>query len=132
MSEHEVYCAPTQPVHWRNRLPNWYTIKAGCQALKGWRLWALLALLLGSCAFSMYASLGGKQFFVLHILVCMMMKCSILHACGFPRQQIAQMNEALRMVDGDIYVGDFKFPPSVNKLLLGRLDLPGPAFIHLA
>jgi|GEM_PF-5375449 len=131
MSEHEVYCAPAQPVHWRNRLPSWYTIKAGWQALKGWRLWALLVVFFGLNAIYGHALLGGKLNFAFNIFLNVMMLCSILHACGFPRQQIAQMNEALRMVDGDIYVGDFKFPPSVNKLLLGRLDVQGPAFIHL-
>ena len=130
MHEAEIYCA--QAVHWSRQSPSRQSISSGWQALMGWRLWALLAVFASFNTLAISGMLEGQLFAFVMPLQCVLFLVWILHYYGYRPVPVAQLTDALRMVDGDIYVGDFKFPPSVNKLLLGRLAVPGPAFIHLA
>lgn len=130
MHKADIYCA--QAMHWWRVPPSRQSVSSGWQALKGWRLSALLAVLAGFNAMAISGMLAGQLFAFAMPLHCLLFLVWMLHYYGYRPVPVAQLTEALRMVDGDIYVGDFRFPPSVNKLLLGRLDVQGPAFIHLA
>ncbi len=130
MHEAEIYCA--QAVNWSRQLPGRQSISSGWKALMGWRLWALLAVVASFNALAISGMLEGQLSAFVMPLQCVLFLVWILHYYGYRSVPVVQLTEALRMVDADIYVGDFKFPPSVNKLLLGRLAVQGPAFIHLA
>lgn len=119
-------------LHWRAQTPSRQSVQRGWQALAGWRRRLLVSVVVLLTLFCLWQITAGKLWsgvFLLHIAL---MVWQILHNYGYPRLQQEQGSIELQWLDGQIWLDDFCLPSRVQKLVIGRIDIAGPAFLQLA
>jgi hypothetical protein len=119
---------------WRNQTPQASSIKRGWTNLsQNKKLWLMLANLIWLCLVlynysqkdSLFALLSGLYPPLLFTLF-------VLHANGFPKESVGSLLAELKAENGTVWVGDYPLPDTVRKVVIGRLDIQGPAFLQLA
>lgn len=121
-------------IHWRYQNPSRSSLKRGWTQLSRNIKVALFTFSLLYLAFSIYASLKQQSAFSLafSLFAICSLTISILHINGFPKDQLVSLIKELKIKDGTIWVGDYQLPDTVRKVVIGRVDIQGPAYLQLA
>lgn len=119
---------------WRNQTPSRSSMKLGWKQLSKNAKVALIMFSLLYLGFSIYSSL--KQQSAASMILCLVtitsITTTILHANGFPKDKLGSLLEVLKTENGTIWIGDYPLPDTVRKVVIGRADIQGPAYLQLA
>lgn len=121
-------------IHWKYQTPSRTSIKLGWKNLsqKG-KLWLMLANLLWlSLVLYNYSARGSEFMLVSGLYPPLLFTIFLLHAKGFPRESVGSLMEVLKAEKGAIWIGDYPLPDTVRKVVIGRIDIQGPAYLQLA
>ncbi|RVT43044.1 hypothetical protein EMM73_17740 [Rheinheimera sediminis] len=121
-------------IHWKFQTPSHRSIQLGWKNLsQRSKLWLLLANLLWlSLVFYHYSTEGRAFMLITGIYTQLMFTLFFLHAKGFPRASVGSLIEVLKVENNRIYISDYPLPETVRKVVIGRFDIQGPAFLQLA
>ncbi len=121
-------------VLWRNQTPSRSSMKLGWKQLSRNAKVALITFSLFYLSFSIYHSLEQQSAFSIALCIVSIssLTISILHANGFPKDQLGSLMNQLKVENNKIWVGDYPLPDTVRKVVIGRIDIQGPAFLQLA
>lgn len=121
-------------IHWRYQNPSRSSLKRGWTQLSRNIKLALLTFSLVYLAFSIYASLEQQSAFslVLCIVSISSLTITILQAKGFPKEDLGSLMNELKVENNTIWIGNYQLPDTVRKVVIGRMDIQGPAFLQLA
>ena len=121
-------------IHWRYQTPSRSSLKRGWTQLSRNIKVALFIFSLLYLAFCIYASLKQQSAasLVLGLLSISSLTLSILHINGAPKDQLVSLIKELKIKDGTLWVGDYQLPDTVRKVVIGRVDIQGPAYLQLA
>lgn len=121
-------------IHWRNQTPSRSSLKLGWKQLSRNAKVALIMFSLVYLGFSIYNSLERQSAYslVLYIVSMSSLTIWILHANGFPKDKLGSLMQVLKTENGTIWVGDYQLPDTIRKVVIGRADIQGPAFLQLA
>jgi hypothetical protein len=119
---------------WRNQTPSRSSLKLGWKQLSRNARVALITFSLLYLGLSIYRSLEQQSAFslVLCIVSISSLTIAILQAKGFPRESVGSLMDMLKTEKGAIWIGDYLLPDTVRKVVIGRIDIQGPAFLQLA
>ena len=119
---------------WRNQTPSRSSLKLGWRQLSRNAKVALITFSLLYLGLSIYSSLKQQSAFSIAICIVSIssMATMILHANGFPKDKIGSLMNQLKAENGTIWVGDYQLPDTVRKVVIGRMDIQGPAYLQLA
>lgn len=119
---------------WRNQNPSRSSIKLGWKNLSPRaKLWLMLANLLWlSLVFYNYSARGSEFMLISGLYPPVLFTIFLLQAKGFPRESVGSLMEVLKTENGTIWVGEYPLPDTVRKVVIGRMDIQGPAFLQLA
>ncbi|CAI3805820.1 hypothetical protein [Rheinheimera sp. MM224] len=119
---------------WRNQTPSRSSLKLGWRQLSSTAKLALITFSLLYLSLSIYSSL--KQQSAFSIALCLVsissMIIMILHANGFAKDKLGSLMNQLKAENNKIWVGDYQLPDTVRKVVIGRMDIQGPAYLQLA
>jgi len=119
---------------WRNQTPSQSSIKLGWKQLSRNAKVALIIYSLLFLGLSIYNSLEQQS--ASSLLLCIVsissLTITILHANGFPKDKLGSLMQVLKTENGTIWVGDYPLPDTVRKVVIGRVDIQGPAYLQLA
>ncbi|MDF3125050.1 hypothetical protein [Rheinheimera sp. 1928-s] len=95
---------------------------------------ALITFSLLYLGFSIYHSLEQQSAFslVLCIVSISSLTITILQAKGFPKEDLGSLMNKLKVDNNTIWIGDYQLPDTVRKVVIGRMDIQGPAYLQLA
>ncbi|MBU1620381.1 MAG: hypothetical protein KJ556_09030 [Gammaproteobacteria bacterium] len=95
---------------------------------------ALITFSLLYLGLSIYRSLEQQSAFslVLCIVSISSLTIAILQAKGFPKEELGSLINELKVENNTIWIGDYQLPDTVRKVVIGRIDIQGPAFLQLA
>ncbi|KOO59656.1 hypothetical protein WH43_02525 [Rheinheimera sp. KL1] len=121
-------------IRWRNQTPSRSSLKLGWKQLSRNAKVALIMFSLVYLGFSIYRSLEQQSAFnlVLCIVSISSLTIAILQAKGFPKEELGSLINELKMDNNTIWIGDYPLPDTVRKVVIGRADIQGPAFLQLA
>ena len=121
-------------IHWRYQNPSRKSLKRGWTQLSRNIKLALITFSLVYLTFSIYASLKQQSAFslVFCLLSTSSLTLSILHINGAPKAQLVSLIKELKIKDGSLWIGVYPLPDTVRKVVIGRVDIQGPAFLQLA
>jgi hypothetical protein len=121
-------------IHWRNQTPSRSSLKLGWKQLSRNAKVALIMFSLVYLGFSIYNSLERQSAYslVLYIVSMSSLTITILHINGFPKDQLISLMQVLKTENGTLWIGDYPLPDTVRKVVIGRADIQGPAFLQLA
>ena len=121
-------------IHWRNQTPSRSSLKLGWKQLSRNAKVALIMFSLVYLGFSIYNSLERQSAYslVLYIVSMSSLTITILQANGFPKDELGSLLEVLKTENGTIWIRDYQLPDTVRKVVIGRADIQGPAFLQLA
>ncbi len=119
---------------WRNQTPSRLSLKLGWRQLSKNAKVALITFSLLYLGLSIYSSLKQQSAFslVLCLVSISSLTIMILHANGFPKDKLGSLIKELKTENGTIWVGDYQLPDTVCKVVIGRMDIQGPAYLQLA
>ncbi len=119
---------------WRNQTPSRSSIKLGWRQLSRNAKVVLITYSLLYLGLSIYNSLEQQSAYSLAVYVVSMSSLTIwiLHANGFPKDKLGSLMQVLKTENGTIWVGDYQLPDTVRKVVIGRMDIQGPAYLQLA
>ena len=119
---------------WRHQTPTHASIKLGWNNLSmNSKLWlTLFYLLVLTFTLYRYSQTGSEFELISGILTSFSIPLFILQAKGFPKESLDSLMEILKVENGTIWIGDFQLPETVHKVVIGRTDIQGPAFLQLA
>lgn len=119
---------------WRNQTPSRSSIKLGWRQLSRNAKVALITFSLFYLSFSIYHSLEQQSAFSIALCIVSIssLTITILHANGFPKDKLGSLMQVLKTENGTIWVGDYQLPDTVRKVVIGRMDIQGPAYLQLA
>lgn len=119
---------------WRNQTPSRSSIKLGWKNLsRNGKLWLILANLVWVCLVLYNYSAQNSVFtLVSGLYPPLLLTVFVLHANGFPKDKLGSLMQVLKTENGTIWVGDYQLPDTVRKVVIGRMDIQGPAYLQLA
>ncbi|WP_233080980.1 hypothetical protein [Rheinheimera soli] len=119
---------------WRNQTPSRSSLKLGWKQLSRNAKVALITFSLLYLGFSIYHSLEQQSAFslVLCIVSISSLTITILQAKGFPKEDLGSLMNELKVENNTIWIGDYQLPDTVRKVVIGRMDIQGPAYLQLA
>lgn len=119
---------------WRNQTPSRSSLKLGWKQLSRNAKVALITFSLLYLGLSIYRSLEQQSAFslVLCIVSISSLTIAILQAKGFPKEELGSLINELKVENNTIWIGDYQLPDTVRKVVIGRIDIQGPAFLQLA
>lgn len=119
---------------WRNQTPSRSSLKLGWKQLSRNAKVVLITYSLLYLGLSIYNSLEQQSAYSLAVYVVSMSSLTIwiLHVNGFPKDQLVSLMQVLKTENGTIWVGDYPLPDTVHKVVIGRMDIQGPAYLQLA
>lgn len=119
---------------WRNQTPSRSSLKLGWKQLSRNAKVALFTFSLLYLALSIYHSLEQQSAFslVLCIVSISSLTITILQAKGFPKEDPGSLMNELKVENNTIWIGNYQLPDTVRKVVIGRMDIQGPAFLQLA
>lgn len=119
---------------WRNQTPSRSSLKLGWKQLSRNAKVALITFSLLYLGFSIYHSLEQQSAFslVLCIVSISSLTITILQAKGFPKEDLGSLMNKLKVDNNTIWIGDYQLPDTVRKVVIGRMDIQGPAYLQLA
>ena len=119
---------------WRNQNPSRSSIKLGWKQLSRNAKVALITFSLLYLGLSIYNSLEQQSAYSLVLYVVSISSLTIwtLYANGFPKDQLGSLMQVLKTENGTIWVGNYQLPDTVRKVVIGRMDIQGPAYLQLA
>ncbi|MGY5797911.1 hypothetical protein [Rheinheimera faecalis] len=119
---------------WRNQTPSRSSLKLGWKQLSRNARVALITFSLLYLGLSIYRSLEQQS--ASSLLLCIVsissLTITILHTNGFPKDKLGSLMQVLKTENGTIWIGDYPLPDTVRKVVIGRIDIQGPAFLQLA
>lgn len=121
-------------IRWPYQTMTFTSIKQGWRVLSGTGRLVLCSLSLVYLAFIIGSSTKLQSLLIAlcNIPVCVLFALQYLHSRGHPRLETTSLTEELRLDNGQICIGQFVFPATVRKLVIGRQDINGPGFLQLA
>lgn len=119
---------------WRNQTPSRSSLKLGWKQLSRNAKVALITFSLLYLGLSIYHSLEQQSAFslVLCIVSISSLTITILQAQGFPKEDLGSLMNELKVENNTIWIGDYQLPDTVRKVVIGRMDIQGPAYLQLA
>ncbi len=119
---------------WRNQTPSPSSLKLGWRLLGRNAKVALITFSLLYLGLSIYNSLERQSAYSLVVYLVSMssLTITILHANGFPKDKLGSLMRELKTENGTIWVGNYMLPDTVRKVVIGRMDIQGPAYLQLA
>lgn len=114
--------------------PGFSAVIAGWHSLTDpgkWLFSLLCGLLITACIFSQWPK---QQPFTtgLYLLAILIAAANYLRARVLPQLMARSLLADIKIKDHQVYIADFSFPASVQKLVLGKQSKKGPAFLQLA
>ena len=119
---------------WRNQTPSRSSLKLGWHNLsQNAKLWLVLVNAVWLTFVLYNYSRGGREFELISGLCsAFYITLLILQAKGFPKESLGSLMNELKIENGTIWIGDYQLPDTVRKVVIGRMDIQGPAFLQLA
>jgi hypothetical protein len=119
---------------WRNQTPSRSSLKLGWHNLsQNAKLWLVLVNAVWLTFVLYHYSSGGREFELISGLCsAFYITLLILQAKGFPKEELGSLLAQLKAENGTIWIGDYPLPDTVRKLVIGRMDIQGPAYLQLA
>lgn len=119
---------------WRNQTPSISSIKCGWNNLSQNGLLLLVTANLLWLAAGLYTCAKFNNMF--HLISGLITQISLtlmqLHSMGHSKESLSSLIKELKIKDGTIWVGDYPLPDTVRKVVIGRIDIQGPAYLQLA
>ena len=119
---------------WRNQTPSISSIKCGWNNLSQNGLLLLVTANLLWLAAGLYTSVKFNN--MLHLISGLITQISLtlmqLHSMGHSKESLSSLMKELKIENGTIWVGDYQLPDTVRKVVIGRVEIQGPAYLQLA
>ncbi|MFC4653521.1 hypothetical protein ACFO3I_00650 [Rheinheimera marina] len=120
-------------VRWPNQTMTFTSVKQGWRVLSGAGRTVICSLFALYVAMIFLNSSKLNSLLMLsNIPVFGLMLLHYLHSRGHPRFEEVSLTEELRLDNGQVCIGNYVFPDTVRKLVIGRQDINGPGFLQLA
>jgi hypothetical protein len=119
---------------WRNQTPSRSSLKRGWKNLsRNGKLWLMLGnFICMSLMLYNYNAQGSVLSLVVGIYTALYITILVLQAKGAPKEELGSLMNELKIENGTIWIGDYQLPDTVRKVVIGRMDIQGPAFLQLA
>ena len=119
---------------WRNQTPSISSIKCGWNNLSQNGLLLLVTANLLWLAAGLYTCAKFNNMFLLisGLITQISLTLMQLHSMGHNKESLSSLMQELKTENGTIWVGDYQLPETVRKVVIGRIDIQGPAFLQLA
>lgn len=121
-------------IHWKYQNPSRSSLRRGWTQLSRTSKAMLIIFNLLSLSFSIYLSIERQSAFGFgfNLLMICCLTISILHVNGFEKKHLVSLIEQLDVTGGAIRIGDYQLPDTVRKVVIGRVDIQGPAYLQLS